>query len=178
MACARLVLHLSPTWPPRLQLLTGYTWDNLIPCAEKLLMYVPLVQTCKHGPPEVLQWSVFLLSSAHDSDVKEASKQKVQQQPVQQQQQQQGQSAYHSSGQTATVAQYLHRSGGQYPPQAPQPGLPSYLSHSAASLHAPNVSQQGSVQAIPASLEPKSSIPGRAYQVSLHYTCTAPCFDR
>lgn len=41
-ASSRLILHLSPTWPPRLQLLTGYTWDNLIPCAEKLLMYVPL----------------------------------------------------------------------------------------------------------------------------------------
>lgn len=40
-ASSRLILHLSPTWPPRLQLLTGYTWDNLIPCAEKLLMYVP-----------------------------------------------------------------------------------------------------------------------------------------
>lgn len=42
VASSRLVLHLSPTWPPRLQLLTGYTWDNLIPCAEKLLMYVLL----------------------------------------------------------------------------------------------------------------------------------------
>lgn len=40
VACSRLVLHLSPTWPPRLQLLTGYAWDNLMPCAEKLLMYV------------------------------------------------------------------------------------------------------------------------------------------
>lgn len=43
VACSRLVLHLSPTWPPRLQLLTGYTWDSLIPCVEKLLMYVPLL---------------------------------------------------------------------------------------------------------------------------------------
>lgn len=49
VACSRLVLHLSPTWPPRLQLLTGYTWDNLIPCAEKLLMYVALVQRWKQA---------------------------------------------------------------------------------------------------------------------------------
>lgn len=40
-ATSRLILHLSPTWPPRLQLLTGYSWENLIPCAEKLLMCVP-----------------------------------------------------------------------------------------------------------------------------------------
>lgn len=40
VATSRLILHLSPTWPPRLQLLTGYTWENLIPCAEKLLMCV------------------------------------------------------------------------------------------------------------------------------------------
>lgn len=42
VASSRLVLHLSPTWPPRLQLLAGYTWDNLVACAEKLLMYVVL----------------------------------------------------------------------------------------------------------------------------------------
>lgn len=41
VACSRLVLHLSPTWPPRLQLLTGYAWDGLMPCVEKLLVYVP-----------------------------------------------------------------------------------------------------------------------------------------
>nr|XP_046258712.1 cyclin-J isoform X1 [Scatophagus argus] len=40
VATSRLILHLSPTWPPRLQRLTGYTWDNLVPCAEKLLMCV------------------------------------------------------------------------------------------------------------------------------------------
>ncbi|GLD56052.1 cyclin-J-like isoform X1 [Lates japonicus] len=37
VAASRLILHLSPTWPPRLQHLTGYTWENLVPCAEKLL---------------------------------------------------------------------------------------------------------------------------------------------
>ncbi|XP_067465575.1 cyclin-J [Thunnus thynnus] len=156
VAASRLILHLSPTWPPRLQCLTGYTWENLVPCAEKLLI-------------------------AHDSDVKEANKQKCQQ-PSQQppQQQQQGQAVYHSSSQAASVAQYLHRPSMQYAQQAPQPGLAlnhrsaSYLSHS-SSLQAPNI---GNAQAITASLDPKSNIPNRAYQVSMHYTCAAPCFDR
>ncbi|XP_049456428.1 cyclin-J [Epinephelus fuscoguttatus] len=159
VATSRLVLHLSPTWPPRLQRLTGYTWENLVPCAEKLLI-------------------------AHDSDVKEANKQKCQKPGQQQQQQQQGQTVYHSSGQTATVAQYLHRPSVQYPQQVPQPGLApnhrpaSYLSHSTASLQGPNGPQHGNTQAITASQDPKSSIPNRAYQVSMHYTCAAPCFDR
>ncbi|XP_069546017.1 cyclin-J [Brachyistius frenatus] len=154
-ACAsasRLILHLSPTWPPRLQRLTGYTWDNLVPCAEKLLI-------------------------AHDSDVKEASKQKCQQQ-------QQGQTVYPSSGQTATVSQYLQRPSVEYPQQVPQPGLApnhrpsSYLSCSTASLQAANGPQHGNTQAISASLDPKTNIPNRAYQVSMHYPCAAPCFDR
>ncbi|KAM7385144.1 hypothetical protein PAMP_001240 [Pampus punctatissimus] len=156
VAASRLILHLSPTWPPRLQHLTGYTWENLVPCAEKLLI-------------------------AHDSDVKEANKQKCQQPGLQQQQQ--GQAVYHTSGQAATVAQYLHRPSMQYPQQAPQPGLTlnnrpaSYLSHS-SSLQALNGPQHGNAQAITASLDPKSNIPNRAYQVSMHYTCAAPCFDR
>ncbi|XP_031152729.1 cyclin-J [Sander lucioperca] len=153
VATSRLILHLSPTWPPRLQRLTGYTWENLVPCAEKLLI-------------------------AHDGDVKEANKQKCQQPG--QQQQQQGQTVYHGSGQTATVAQYLHWPCVQCPQQAPQPGLApnhrpaSYLSHSTASLQTPN----GNTQAITALQDPKSSITNRAYQVSMHYTCAAPCFDR
>lgn len=120
------------------------------------------------------------LSSAHDSDVKEAGKQKCQQPG----QQQQGQTAYHSSGQTATVAQYLHRPSMQYPQQAPQPGLApnhrpaSYLSHSTTGPQPPNGPQHGNTQAITTSLDPKSNIPNRAYQVSMHYTCAAPCFDR
>lgn len=40
VAASRLILHLSPTWAPRLQQLTGYSWENLVPCAEKLLMCV------------------------------------------------------------------------------------------------------------------------------------------
>ncbi|XP_019943689.1 cyclin-J [Paralichthys olivaceus] len=142
VAASRLVLHLSPTWPPQLQRLTGYTWENLVPCAEKLLI-------------------------AHDSDVREANKQKCQQQQM----------VYHSSGQTATVGQCLHRPSMQYPQQANHRSA-SYLSHSTTSLPAPNGPQHGSTQAIAASLDPKSNLSNRAYQVSMHYTCAAPCFDR
>lgn len=108
--------------------------------------------------------------SAHDSDVKEANKQKCQQPN---QQQQQGQTVYHTS------AQYLNRTNAQYPQQAPQPvtapnHLPaSYLSHSNA-----NGPQSINTQTISTSLDPKSNIPNRAFQVSMHYTCAAPCFDR
>uniref|UniRef100_A0A3Q0QXS8 Cyclin-J n=1 Tax=Amphilophus citrinellus TaxID=61819 RepID=A0A3Q0QXS8_AMPCI len=150
VAASRLILHLSPTWPPRLQRLTGYTWENLIPCAEKLLI-------------------------AHDSDVKEANKQKCQQPN---QQQQQGETVYHTS------AQYLNQPSVQYSQQPPQPGPApghrpaSYLSHSTASLQAPNGPQNINTQTIATSLEPKSNIPSRAFQVSMHYSCAAPCFDR
>ncbi|XP_068597520.1 cyclin-J [Brachionichthys hirsutus] len=135
VATSRLTLHLSPTWPPRLHRLTGYTWENLVVCAEKLLV-------------------------AHDSDVKEANKQKCQQPGPQQQ----VQSMYHSS------AQYLQR------PSMQQPGLgaASELSHS-ASLQAPTGAQYPGSQAIATSMDPKSS---RAYQVSLHYSCAAPCLGR
>uniref|UniRef100_A0A4W6D9Z0 Cyclin-J n=1 Tax=Lates calcarifer TaxID=8187 RepID=A0A4W6D9Z0_LATCA len=129
VAASRLILHLSPTWPPRLQHLTGYTWDNLVPCAEKLL-------------------------NAHDSDVKEANKQKSQQQ--------QQQMLYHSSGQTATVAQYLHPPSMQYPQQANHRPA-SYLSHSTAGLQAPNRQHPGH------HCLAGSSITNRAYQVSMPY---------
>ncbi|CAJ1066964.1 cyclin-J [Xyrichtys novacula] len=158
VATSRLVLHLCPTWPPRLQRLADYSWENLVPCAEKLLI-------------------------AHDSDVKEANKKQCAQ-PGQQQQQQQGHTTFHSSGQTATVAPYLHRSCMQYPQPAPQPSLApnhrpaSYLSHPTTNLQPPNGSQLGTTQAITTSLDPKTNIPNRAYQVSMHYTCAAPCFDR
>ncbi|KAF6727087.1 Cyclin-J [Oryzias melastigma] len=151
-AASRLTLHLSPTWPPRLQRLTGYTWENLVPCAEKLLI-------------------------AHDSDVKEDHKQKCQQ-PVPQQQ---DQSMFHSSGQSASVAQYLHLSGVQYAQQTLQPGLPSthrpgsYLSHSTTSLQPLPGPQHPTSQASAASLDPKAN---RSHQVSMQYSSAAPCFDR
>lgn len=120
--------------------------------------------------------SLFTFSSAHDSDVKEANKKKCQQAG---QQMQPGQTAYHSSGQTATVAQYLHQPSMQYPQQAQAPNhrLGPYLNHSNG-LQAPNAPQNGSTQIISATLDPKANIPNRAYQVSMHYTCAAPCFDR
>ncbi|XP_061646968.1 cyclin-J-like [Phyllopteryx taeniolatus] len=117
VAASRLILHVSPTWPPRLQRLTGYTWENLVPCVEKLLI-------------------------AHDSDVKEANKQKCPQP------QQQGQTVYHSSSQAATVAQYLHRPSMQYTQQATQPALApnhrpaSYLAHT-TTLQVPKWSPGG-----------------------------------
>ncbi|XP_053731319.1 cyclin-J [Synchiropus splendidus] len=80
---SRLILNLSPTWPPRLQRLTSYTWENLVPCAEKLLI-------------------------AHDGDVQESNKQEDQQLRQQQQQPAQ-QNVYYSLGQTAAVGQYLLR---------------------------------------------------------------------
>ncbi|XP_024866081.1 cyclin-J isoform X2 [Kryptolebias marmoratus] len=153
VAASRLILHLSPTWPPRLQRLTAYTWENLVPCAEKLLV-------------------------AHDCDVREANKQKCP--PVGHQQQ--NQTLFHSSAPAATVTQYLHLPGLQYSQQPPQSGLapgyvpPSYLPASA--LQAPNAPLLGStirtVPTVPTSLDSKSS---RAYQVNVHYSCTAP-FDR
>ncbi|XP_023819498.1 cyclin-J isoform X2 [Oryzias latipes] len=154
VAASRLTLHLSPTWPPRLHRLSGYTWENLVPCAEKLLI-------------------------AHDSDVKEDHKQKCRQpvQQQQQQQQQQDQSMYHSSGQSASVAQYLHLSGVQYPQQTLQSGLPSshYLSQSVASLQPLPGSQHPTSQAPATSLDPK---PNRSHQVSMQYSSAASCFDR
>ncbi|XP_016892635.1 cyclin-J isoform X2 [Cynoglossus semilaevis] len=140
VSASRLVLHLSPTWPPQLQCLTGYTWENLVPCAEKLLI-------------------------AHDSDVKEANKQKSQQQ-----QQQMG---FHSSGQTGTVTQYLQRSSAQFSQQANH--RPStYLNHSSSTGLQPS----NNIQHPSASLDPKSNIANRAYQVNMHYSCAAPYFEK
>ncbi|XP_051936282.1 cyclin-J isoform X3 [Hippocampus zosterae] len=152
VAASRFILHVSPTWAPRLQQLTGYSWENLVPCAEKLL-------------------------NAHDSDVKEANKQKCQQ--LGQQPQQQSQKVFHSSSQ---AAQYLHRSGMQYSQQATQPALAanhrpaSYVAR-ITNLQLSNGHLQGSSQVITALLDPKSNLTNRAYQVGMRYSC-APCFDR
>ncbi|XP_038140088.1 cyclin-J [Cyprinodon tularosa] len=147
LSASRLILHLSPSWPPRLQCLTGYPWENLMPCVEKLLI-------------------------AHDSDLKEANKQKCQQQ-----QQQQGQTAFHSSGQQATVTQYLQLPSMQYPQKAANHRSGSYLSHSTSSLQGPNGPQHSATQAAATSTESKPSVPSRSYPVSMHYSYTAPCYD-
>lgn len=55
VAASRLILHLSPTWPPRLQRLTGYAWENLIPCTEKLLM-------CVSNNNLAQSWLVYVLN--------------------------------------------------------------------------------------------------------------------
>lgn len=75
VATSRLILHLSPTWPPRLQLLTGYSWENLIPCAEKLLMCVSVCRLKSQIAPEqdadtsqymLTQWAlVQQMAAAH-----------------------------------------------------------------------------------------------------------------
>ncbi|XP_068165895.1 cyclin-J-like [Antennarius striatus] len=133
VAASRHSLYLSPTWPPILQQLTGYTWENLIPCAEKLLI-------------------------AHDSDVQAAKKQKC----LQPGQEQPGTSGIHSSGQTATVDQYLQWPIMEYTQQPLQYGLAyphphasaSDLSHP-ASLQASNGPQYAVLQTITTSIDPK-----------------------
>ncbi|CAL9687361.1 unnamed protein product [Knipowitschia caucasica] len=153
VAASRLVLHLSPTWPQRLQLHTEYSWDNLVTCVEKLLI-------------------------AHDSDVKEANQPKPPTPappPTQQQQQQQQQQTFLSSGQT-----YLHHPSLQYTQTVSQPSLVSSLLPGTAYVSLPASSsssgpQHSSTQALGAAIDPKTS---RAYQVSMHYPCPAPCFDR
>lgn len=40
VASSRVILHLAPTWPPRLQRLSAYTWEQLLPCVERLLLWV------------------------------------------------------------------------------------------------------------------------------------------
>ncbi|XP_036430460.1 cyclin-J isoform X3 [Colossoma macropomum] len=153
VASSRVILRLSPTWPPRLQRLTAYTWEQLLPCVEKLLM-------------------------AHDSDVKEANKQKCQQlQP--------GQAVYPAQSQNVTITQYIHRPALQYTQQSGQPVLVSahgpsaYLTH-AASRHSSSASSHGQAQpqTISVPLETKMNMPNRPYQVTSVYPCAAPCFDR
>ncbi|XP_071235514.1 cyclin-J isoform X2 [Salvelinus alpinus] len=155
VAASRIILRLSPSWPPQLQRLTAYSWDHLVPCVEKMII-------------------------AHDSDVKEANKQTCQppgQQP--------GQVGYHNPCQTTTTMppQYLHQASIQYPQQALQPSLApghgpaSYVSHS-ATLQGPGALPHSHPQTISAGLDGKANIPSRAYQVNMHYTCAAPCFDR
>lgn len=151
VAASRIILRLSPTWPLRLHRLTAYTWESLVPCVEKLLI-------------------------AHDNDAKEANKQKcplVNQQP--------GQTVYHTSSQTSPMAQYLQRPSVQYSQQALQPvlapnhGPASYLNHSAG-LQGPSAPPHP--QTVSATMDNKTNIPNRGYQVNMHYTCAAPCFDR
>ncbi|KAK0134416.1 Cyclin-J [Merluccius polli] len=153
---------LPPHPPPVPHRLTTYTWDNLVSCTEKLML-------------------------AHDSDVKEANKQKGP--PLNQQQQQQQHQLgptpnYHTSGQATPLAQYLHRPVMPFAQQALPPAVApghrstTYLNQPTI-LPAPIAPQHSHAPTATTNLEPKASMPNRAYQVSLHYpTCAAPCFDR
>ncbi|KAK7901213.1 hypothetical protein WMY93_017982 [Mugilogobius chulae] len=149
VASSRLVLHLSPTWPQRLQHHTSYSWDNLVSCAEKLLI-------------------------AHDSDVKEANKQKTPAPPPPPPPQ--SQTGFLSSGQTGSVGSYLHL---QYPQAVSQPSLAPSHRPGTAYLSLPTSSsssgpQHTSAQPVSAAIEPKANVSSRAYQVSMHYPCPAP----
>ncbi|XP_030628643.1 cyclin-J [Chanos chanos] len=151
VAASRIILRLYPTWPPRLQRLTAYSWDQLLPCVERLLI-------------------------AHDSDVKEANKQKCQQLSPQS-----GQTMYQTQFQGSTMPQYLHRSSLQYTQQNCQPvgasthSSATYLTHT-TTLQVSSAPQLG--QSASAPLDAKVSIPNGAYQVGTLYPCTTPCFDR
>ncbi|XP_062851324.1 cyclin-J [Trichomycterus rosablanca] len=149
VASSRIILRLSPTWPAHLQRLTTYTWEQLLPCVERLLL-------------------------AHDGDLKEANKQKCNllqpgSQPVQ--------AMYPPQSQSATVAQFVHRPALQYAQQSCQPVLVSahapgaYLSSMQTSIGA----SQGQSQTIEVPLDAKMS---RPFQVNSVYSYTAPCFDR
>ncbi|XP_051503905.1 cyclin-J-like isoform X3 [Myxocyprinus asiaticus] len=149
VASSRVILRLSPTWPPRLQRLSAYTWEQLLPCVERLLI-------------------------AHDSDVKEANKQKCQQPSVQ-------------SVQTVYPVphQYMQQPTSQYVQQNCQPVIVSAQGHntylpqptsmqvSTAPLHG-----LGQPQTMSAPMDAKVNMPSRAYQVNALYPRTAPCFDR
>ncbi|KAA0718396.1 Cyclin-J [Triplophysa tibetana] len=155
VASSRVILRLSPAWPPRLQCLTAYSWEQMLPCVERLLL-------------------------AHDSDVKEANKQKCQQSSAPS-----AQVAYPIQGQSVTLHQYVQRPNSQYIQQSCQPvvvsaqGNATYLTHT-ASMQASTAPPHGLVQphTISAPMDAKVNMPNRAYQVNALYPCTAPCFDR
>ncbi|MCI4376246.1 hypothetical protein PGIGA_G00186110 [Pangasianodon gigas] len=157
VASSRVILRLAPTWPPRLQRLSAYAWEQLLPCVERLLL-------------------------AHDSDVKEANKQKCQ---LLQPGAQPGQAVFPAQSQSATVAQYVHRPALQYGQQSCPPVLVSahassaYLCHSSSLQVSSGPSHgQAQPQTISVPLDAKMKMPNRSYQVNSVYSCTAPCFNR
>lgn len=169
IASSRIVLHLTPTWPTRLHRLTAYSWDLLVPCIERLIL-------------------------AHDSDVKEAQKQKIQ-----------------TSSRSPALTVFQNLSQVHHPSQIPQHVVqhlqqnhqtrmtmkqeqPSLSSHSTGySLQScplglqAGIPSHGHMQApsasvpLPGSAEIKPCIGvacSRNLQVNGHYSCTAPCFER
>ncbi|KAK2098729.1 hypothetical protein P7K49_024180 [Saguinus oedipus] len=174
VASSRIILRLSPTWPTRLHRLTAYSWDFLMQCIERLLI-------------------------AHDNDVKEANKQRGQAGP---------QSAQLSMFQTASQPsrpvhfqqpQYLHQTHQtslQYRhPTSEQPSCQQIVSTTHTSSYTLQTCPAGfqtSVQglghmqtgagmslAIPVEVKPCLSVSyNRSYQISEHYPCITPCFER
>ncbi|XP_035124506.1 cyclin-J isoform X3 [Callithrix jacchus] len=174
VASSRIILRLSPTWPTRLHRLTAYSWDFLMQCIERLLI-------------------------AHDNDVKEANKQRGQAGP---------QSSQLSMFQTASQPsrpvhfqqpQYLHQTHQtslQYRhPTSEQPSCQQIVSTTHTSSYTLQTCPAGfqtSVQglghmqtgagmslAIPVEVKPCLSVSyNRSYQISEHYPCITPCFER
>ncbi|KAM9477283.1 cyclin-J [Clarias gariepinus] len=157
VASSRVILRLAPTWPPRLQRLSAYAWEQLLPCVERLLL-------------------------AHDSDVKEANKQKGQ---LQQPGPQSGQATYPAQSQSTTVAQYVQRPTLQYTQQSCQPLLVSghtsntYLCHNGSLQTSSGPSHgQAQPQTISVPVDTTIKMPSMSYHMNSVYTCTAPCFNR
>ncbi|XP_026133594.1 cyclin-J-like [Carassius auratus] len=129
----------------------AYTWEQLLPCVERLLL-------------------------AHDSDVKEANKQKCPQPSAQP-----AQMMYPVQGPSVSLHQYMQRPNTQYMQQSCQPlvvssqGPATYLTHT-ASMQVSTAPVHGLTQT--QSMDAKVNIPGRAYQMNPLYPCAAPCFDR
>ncbi|XP_051508344.1 cyclin-J isoform X1 [Myxocyprinus asiaticus] len=149
VASSRVILRLSPTWPPRLQRLSAYTWEQLLPCVERLLI-------------------------AHDSDVKEANQQKCQQPSVRS-----AQTAYPIPHQYMQQPNSQYVQQNCQPVIVSAPSHNTYLTHatsmqvSKAPLH-----EHGQPQTMCAPMDAKVNMPSRVYQVNALYPCTAPCFHR
>uniref|UniRef100_A0A8C5PGH7 Cyclin-J n=1 Tax=Leptobrachium leishanense TaxID=445787 RepID=A0A8C5PGH7_9ANUR len=177
IVASRIILRLSPTWPTRLHRLTAYAWEILVPCIERLLI-------------------------AHDNDVKEANKHKVQ------------------LGHTTTqclfpppspappqphiqqhIPPYLHsQSTHQLPFHHPAPQQQPSCQQIVTSAHAPAFPLQTCSSSLPAAVQARAhlqtaasmsiaTVPievkpcigisyNRSYQVNGHYPCITPCFER
>ncbi|KAL0178706.1 hypothetical protein M9458_027600, partial [Cirrhinus mrigala] len=112
---------------------------------------------------------------AHDSDVKEANKQKCPQPSAQP-----AQMVYPVQGQSVSLHQYMQRPTTQYMQQNCQPvvvsaqGPTTYLTHT-ASMQVSSAPLHGLTQT--QTMDAKVNVPSRGYQVNALYPCTAPCFD-
>ncbi|XP_053547678.1 cyclin-J [Bombina bombina] len=172
VAASRIILRLSPTWPTRLQRLTVYPWEILVPCIERLLI-------------------------AHDNDVKEANKHKVQLGHAPSQCLFPQSPAPPQASVQQHMPQYLHQQHQlqfHHPTSQPQScqqigssaHTSSYTLQSCAS-GVPSVQARGHLQtgtsmslaAVPIEVKPCIGISyNRSYQVNGHYPCITQCFER